>query len=82
MPLEPLCLLVKATLPGQPPLQDALARLISPPAPDAVDAAVAKLGRLGAFDNCERLTALGRHLSLMPMDSRLAKALIYASMLR
>ena len=37
---------------------------------------------LGALDGEEALTALGQHLSKMPMDVRLAKTLIYASMLR
>jgi HrpA-like RNA helicase len=30
----------------------------------------------------EQLTALGTHVASMPMDPRLAKALIYACMLR
>ena len=37
---------------------------------------------LGALDDEEALTPLGQHLSKMPMDIRLAKTLIYASMLR
>ena len=37
---------------------------------------------LGALDDEELLTPLGQHLSRMPMDIRLAKTLIYASMLR
>lgn len=83
MPLESLCLSVKAALPGAQRLQTALGRLISPPQPDAVAAAVASLTHLGALDaDDEALTALGRHLTLMPMDARLAKTLIYAVMLR
>ena len=37
---------------------------------------------LGALDTEEVLTPLGQHLCKMPMDIRLAKTLIYASMLR
>lgn len=37
---------------------------------------------LGALDSEEALTPLGQHLSKMPVDLRLAKTLIYASMLR
>ena len=37
---------------------------------------------MGALDGNEALTALGRHLTLMPMDPRLGKALLYAAMLR
>lgn len=82
MPLESLCLSVKAALPNAQRLQYALGRLISPPQPDAIAAAVTALTKLGAFDDSEELTALGHHLTLMPMDARLAKTLIYAVMLR
>ncbi len=82
MPLESLCLSVKAALPSAHRLQHALGRLISPPAPDAIASAVSALTTLGALDDDEALTALGRHLTLMPMDARLAKTLIYAVMLR
>ena len=37
---------------------------------------------LGALNSEEALTPLGQHLSKMPVDIRLAKTLIYASMLR
>lgn len=82
MPLESLCLSVKAALPSAQRLQYTLGCLISPPQPDAIAAAVNALTNLGAFDDSEELTALGRHLTLMPMDARLAKTLIYAVMLR
>ena len=82
IPLESLCLSVKAALPGGEPLQACLARLISPPAPEAVDAAVRALTALGALDEDEALTPLGRHLCVLPMDARLAKTLIYAVLLR
>lgn len=82
MPLESLCLSVKAALPSAHRLQDTLGRLISPPAPDAIASAAGALTSLGALDGDEALTALGRHLTLMPMDARLAKTLIYAVMLR
>ena len=81
MPLEALCLTVKAA-PGALPLASALARLISPPQPEAVEAAVQALHALGALDDAEALTPLGRHLTLLPMDARLAKTLVYGVMLR
>ncbi|CAL8471800.1 g11342 [Coccomyxa elongata] len=82
MPLESLCLSVKAALRSAQRLQYTLGRLISPPQPDAIAAAVTALTNLGALDDSEELTALGRHLTLMPMDARLAKTLIYAVILR
>ena len=129
MPLESLCLSVKTCLPHVASIQQALARLLSPPTEQAVAAAVKSLTVrrcqymvlqprsvprpildclqattplpshpilqrradpdicacaqvLGALDDQEMLTPLGQHLSKMPMDIRLAKTLIYASMLR
>ena len=81
MPLEALCLMIKAA-PGALPLAVALARLISPPQPEAVGAAVQVLHALGALNDAEALTPLGRHLTLLPMDARLAKTLLYGVMLR
>jgi ATP-dependent RNA helicase DHX57 len=79
----------------------ALAQLLTPPAPKAVTIAIDRLMALGALSPTdgssgssmpfaaspssaagEKLTALGLHVSMMPMDARLAKALIYACMLR
>ena len=49
VPLEQLCLTVKATLPGAPPIQETLARLLTPPNPSAIAAAVATLRGMGAL---------------------------------
>ena len=82
VPLQQLCLTVKATLPGAPPIQATMAQLLTPPPPGVVATAVDDLIRMGTLTSDEALTPLGRHLSQMPMDAKLGKALIHGAMLR
>lgn len=80
VPLEQLCLSVKAT--ASTTSQDVrtfLSQTLTPPENAAIDTALAMLHRIGALEN-SHLTALGRHLSLMPVDLRLAKLLVFGSM--
>jgi hypothetical protein len=67
---------------GEERLQDVLGELLTPPAQAAADAAVGRLAALGALRPDQGLTALGRHLTAMPMDARDGKALIFGCMLR
>jgi ATP-dependent RNA helicase DHX57 len=77
VPLEQLCLSVKATSPHSDVAQF-LRRTLTPPDDRAIDVAMALLHRIGALDdNC--LTALGRHLAIIPADLRCAKLLVYGS---
>lgn len=48
------------------------------PAPGSLDAAFALLRRLGAVDDAERITPLGRRMQSLPMHPRLARILIDA----
>eukprot|EP00744_Colponema_vietnamica_P019666 GILI01027856.1.p1 GENE.GILI01027856.1~~GILI01027856.1.p1 ORF type:complete len:343 (+),score=104.72 GILI01027856.1:82-1110(+) len=56
--------------------------LPEPPAPEAVTAAIQDLTQLGALAPDESLTPLGEHLSLLPLDCRLGKMLIFGALLR
>jgi ATP-dependent RNA helicase DHX57 len=77
VPLEQLCLSVKATSPDSDVAQF-IRRTLTPPDDRAIDVAMALLHRIGALDdNC--LTALGRFLALIPADLRCAKLLVYGS---
>lgn len=68
---------------GDERLQAVLGELLTPPPESAADAAVARLTALGALaPGSQELTALGRHLTAMPMDAKDGKALIYGCMLR
>lgn len=81
-PLEQLCLTVKTRFGMTPKLHELLARMLTPPPPTATASAVTALTRLGGLDEAEGLTPLGRLLSRVPMDPRLAKTCIFACMLR
>ena len=61
---------------------DVLSQMLTPPEATAVVSAVRSLTALGALDADEALTPLGRLLSQIPMDPRLAKTCIFACMLR
>ncbi|KAK9846310.1 hypothetical protein WJX81_001334 [Elliptochloris bilobata] len=83
VPLQALCLAVKAAGDPEAPLADTLGRLLTPPEPGAVAAAACALTELGALSGpAEALTPLGRHLARLPCDARLGKALLYGAMLR
>ncbi|KAF7504911.1 hypothetical protein GJ744_001632 [Endocarpon pusillum] len=77
LPLEQLCLSVKATVPERD-VAHFLQNTLTPPESQAIDVAMTLLHRVGALDNNE-LTALGRHLSMVPADLRCAKLLVYGS---
>jgi ATP-dependent RNA helicase DHX57 len=76
VPLEQLCLSVKAM--GVQDIPSFLAGALTPPDSLAVGGAIKLLGRMGALDGNE-LTALGRHLSMIPADLRCGKLLVYGS---
>ena len=76
VPLEQLCLSVRAM-----GISDVPAFLSSAPTPPenlAVEGAMKLLGRMGALDGDE-LTALGKHLSMIPADLRCGKLMVYGA---
>lgn len=78
VPLEQLLLRIK-TLPnfeGQS-LVSVLNRSIEPPVEENVYSAIKRLQNLGAFDMKENLTPLGGHLSLLPVDVRIGKLMLF-----
>jgi ATP-dependent RNA helicase DHX57 len=77
VPLEQLCLSVRAM--GIREVGQFLASALTPPESVAVDGAIDLLGRMGALDG-DDLTALGRHLSMIPTDLRCGKLMVYGAM--
>lgn len=75
--MEQLCLSVKA-MKGIDDVATFLASTITPPESVAVEGAIDFLHRVGALDH-DRLTALGRYLSMIPADLRCAKLMVYGS---
>ncbi|XP_050232144.1 DExH-box ATP-dependent RNA helicase DExH3 [Mercurialis annua] len=73
-PLQSLCLHIKSLQLGS--ISDFLSRALQPPEPLSVQNAVEYLKLIGALDEDENLTVLGRHLSVLPVEPKLGKMLI------
>ena len=78
VPLEQLCLSVKASSP-QSDVATFLSRVLSPPEASAVTVALQMLHRMGALDN-DYLTGLGSSMAMIPADLRCAKLIIYGTL--
>jgi ATP-dependent RNA helicase DHX57 len=74
VPLEQTCLGVKAM--GIKDVRAFLAAALSPPNTMAVEGALALLDKMGAVIDDE-LSALGRHMALIPADLRCSKLMVY-----
>ena len=85
IPLEALCLQIKA-MRADADVKTFLSRALSPPDIRAIDSAWATLRLLGAIEEeggtAARLTALGMHLAMVPVDLRLGKMLILAAIFK
>ncbi|MCO5585245.1 hypothetical protein L7F22_039178 [Adiantum nelumboides] len=83
MSLENLILSVKALKGDSVPVQSYLLSAISPPSLDAIEQAVQLLSDMNVLvSEQQHLTALGKHLSLLPLDVRLGKLLILSCVFR
>ncbi|WWD09835.1 hypothetical protein V865_007963 [Kwoniella europaea PYCC6329] len=83
-PLEALFLQVKA-MNEDTDVKEFLSKAIDPPKMDAINAAWQTLQNLGAVeseDHKSRLTALGRHMSMIPVDLCLAKMLVLGTIFK
>ncbi|KAH9877812.1 hypothetical protein J1614_003029 [Plenodomus biglobosus] len=76
VPLEQMCLNIKAM--GIRDISGFLASALTPPESTAVEGAIRLLSQMGAITDNE-LTALGRHMSMIPADLRLSKLLVYGA---
>ncbi|KAF5734543.1 hypothetical protein HS088_TW15G00035 [Tripterygium wilfordii] len=73
-PLQSLCLQIKSLQLGS--ISDFLSRALQPPEPLSVQNAVEYLKIIGALNENENLTVLGRNLSILPVEPKLGKMLI------
>ncbi|KAI3774002.1 hypothetical protein L1987_48544 [Smallanthus sonchifolius] len=73
-PLQSLCLQIKSLQLGS--MSEFLSRALQPPEPLSVQNAIEYLKIIGALDDNENLTALGRKLSVLPVEPKLGKMLI------
>lgn len=79
-PLNSLCLQIKSLQIGT--IGEFLSASLQPPEPLAVENAVGFLKMIGALDERENLTNLGRYLSMLPVDPKLGKMLIMGAVFR
>ncbi|XVF12264.1 hypothetical protein REPUB_Repub08aG0100600 [Reevesia pubescens] len=78
-PLQSLCLQIKSLEVGG--ITEFLARALQPPELLSVQNAVEYLKIIGALDENENLTVLGRNLSMLPVEPKLGKMLILGAIL-
>ncbi|KAH6796478.1 RNA helicase family protein [Perilla frutescens var. hirtella] len=76
-PLQELCLHIKSLQLGV--ISTFLAKAVQPPDPLSVENAIELLKTIGALDDREELTPLGRHLSTLPLDPNIGKMLLMGS---
>ena len=63
-------------------VEEVLAAAIEPPAPDRIKAAMSDLQMVGAIDNAQNLTPLGRVLLQLPVDVQVGRLVLYGSFFR
>jgi len=73
-PLQELCLQIKRLQFGS--ISSFLSKALQPPETLAVQNAIDLLKTIGALDEMEELTSLGRHLSTLPLDPKVGKMLL------
>ncbi|KAL2461046.1 DEA(D/H)-box RNA helicase family protein [Abeliophyllum distichum] len=76
-PLNSLCLQIKSLQVGS--IGEFLSAALQPPEPLAVQNAVEFLKMIGALDENENLSHLGKYLSVLPVDPKLGKMLIFGA---
>lgn len=78
VPLEQLLLRVK-TLPNfsDENILNVVGKTLEPPTEENIVSAVKRLQDVGAFDEEQNLTALGHHLSALPVDVRIGKLMLF-----
>ncbi|XP_048231540.1 DExH-box ATP-dependent RNA helicase DExH3 [Ricinus communis] len=79
-PLNSLCLQIKSLQVES--IAEFLSAALQPPEPLAVQNAIGFLKMIGALDEKENLTNLGKFLSILPVDPKLGKMLIMGAIFR
>lgn len=81
LPMEQLSLQVKSMQEDEnESVSDFLSQALSPPATSGLEKAWKTLVEMNAVEESGNLTALGRHMAMIPADLRIAKMLIYGAM--
>ncbi|KAG0494394.1 hypothetical protein HPP92_005388 [Vanilla planifolia] len=77
MALTDLCLQIKSLALGD--IKSFLMEAIEPPGEEAIGSAIDLLYKVGAFEGCEELSPLGRHLAKLPVDVLVGKMMLYGA---
>ncbi|KAG0492302.1 hypothetical protein HPP92_005700 [Vanilla planifolia] len=77
MALTDLCLQIKSLALGD--IKSFLMEAIEPPGEEAIGSAIDLLYKVGAFEGCEELSPLGRHLAKLPVDVLVGKTMLYGA---
>ncbi|KAH9944377.1 P-loop containing nucleoside triphosphate hydrolase protein [Epithele typhae] len=80
--LENVVMHVKALNFPDMTIEDVLAAVIEPPAPERIEAAIQSLHMVGALDADNNLTSLGHVLLQLPADPRLGRLVLFGSFFR
>lgn len=78
VPLQELCLNTKLLAPSHVSIADFISRAMEPPTKVAIDKAIDSLKMLGALDEEENLTSLGKKLLHLSVEPQYGKILLYA----
>ncbi|KAK8916437.1 putative pre-mRNA-splicing factor ATP-dependent RNA helicase [Platanthera zijinensis] len=79
-PLQSLCLQIKILRLGS--ISEFLSRALQSPEALSVQNAIEYLKVIGALDEEEELTILGRHLAILPVEPKLGKMLIFGAIFK
>ena len=63
-------------------IEEIFSSLIEPPSPERVRAALEILQVVGALDDCERLTSLGRVLLQLPIEAAMGRLVLYGCLFK
>lgn len=80
--LEEIVLQTKIQCAGPCKVQEFLSKALDPPSPFAVLSAISQLQEIGALDNKEGLTDLGKLMAFLPVEPRIAKMIIFGAIFR
>lgn len=79
-PLQSLCLQIKSLRLGS--ISEFLSRALQSPEALSVQNAIEYLKVIGALDEKQELTILGRHLAMLPVEPKLGKMLIFGAIFK
>lgn len=69
-------------VPNEVPISEFLCRAIEPPSASSINNAIESLVALGALNEKEELTTMGKHLAQFSVEPNLGKMLLYGTVFK